>query len=269
MEKTFETTGPLRLDLRIPAGSIEIVTDEAAQTVVTLQGDADALETAIVDLRGDELRVEIPERRGFLGFRHPEVRLEIRCPQGSSAAVRTRSADLRARGTLGRVESTGASGDVDLERVDGAVALKSASGDLRLIEAGGDVTAHTASGDVEIGHARGDLAANLVSGDLSVRAADGSVSANSVSGDVRLSAVVAGTVSVSSVSGDVEVGVRRGSRIHVDASTLSGDTRSELDLGGEPVTGDGPIVELRIKTVSGDVSVVRAPAPISEEVQQS
>ncbi len=269
MEKTFDTTGPLRLDLRIPAGGIEIDAAETEQTVVTLHGEADVLETAVVELRGDELRVELPERRGLLGFRSPEVRLELRCPQGSSAVVRTKSADLRVRGTLDRVDATTASGDVGLERVDGPVTLKSASGDLTVREAGGDVTANTASGDVEIGRVHGHLVANLVSGDLGVREARGSVTAGSVSGDVRLSAVAAGTVSVSSVSGDVEVGVRRGSRVHVDASTLSGDTRSELDLGGDPVAGDGPLVELRIKTVSGDVSVVRAPALAAQQEVRS
>lgn len=268
MEKSFDTTGPLRLALRIPAGGIEIEAEETEQAVVVLRGDADVLDTAIVELRGDELRVEIPERRGLLGFRQPEVRLELRCPPGSSAAVRTRSADLRARGRLGRVEVATASGDVDLEQADG-VSVKSASGDLSVVEAAGDVDANTASGDVELGHVHGDLVANLVSGDLSVRAADGSVTVSSVSGDVRLSAVTAGRVRASSVSGDVEIGVRRGSRVDVDASTLSGDTRSELDLGGDPVGGDGPLVELRIKTVSGDVSVVRAPAPTPEEVHQS
>lgn len=265
MEQTFDTTGPLRLDLRIPAGSIEIEAAKTDRTVVTLRGEADVLEIAIVELRGDELRVEIPERRTLLRFRHPEVHLELRCPQGSSAAVRTASADLRARGTLGRVTVSSASGDVGLERVDGPVAVKSASGDLSVDEAAGDVNANTASGDVQLGHVHGDVVANLVSGDLAVREADGSVQASSVSGDLLLSAVASGRVSASSVSGDVEVGVRRGSRVHVDASSLSGDTRSELDLGGEPVTGDGPLVELRLKTVSGDVSVVRATTPTAQE----
>jgi hypothetical protein len=61
--------------------------------------------------------------------------------------------------------------------------------------------------------------------------------------------------------------VRRGSRVYVDANTVSGSTNSELELSDAPAEdgggeGDeGPMVELRIKTVSGDVNIARAAAP--------
>jgi hypothetical protein len=76
-----------------------------------------------------------------------------------------------------------------------------------------------------------------------------------------LDAVTAGDVSVQAVSGDVQIGVRRGSLVYVDASSLSGDTRSELELGDLPSAEDGPRIDLRLKTVSGDISVVRAAMP--------
>jgi hypothetical protein len=70
------------------------------------------------------------------------------------------------------------------------------------------------------------------------------------------------------VSGDILIGVRRGSRVYVDANTVSGSTSSELNLTDAPAedgdAGDadgGPMVEIRAKTVSGDVSLVRAAAP--------
>jgi hypothetical protein len=67
-------------------------------------------------------------------------------------------------------------------------------------------------------------------------------------------------VKVHSASGDIEVGIAKGSRLWVDAQSLSGETSSELELGtGEPVEGDeGPLVELRAQTMSGDISVRRA-----------
>jgi hypothetical protein len=53
----------------------------------------------------------------------------------------------------------------------------------------------------------------------------------------------------------------------VDASTLSGSTRSELDLDAEPADDDGgPRVELQLKTVSGDITVARAAAATPQEV---
>jgi len=75
--------------------------------------------------------------------------------------------------------------------------------------------------------------------------------------------------SVKTVSGDVRVGVGRGTRVWIDATSVSGDLGSELGLDdGEPDTdepdpGGGPVVPLHVKTVSGDVSIVRATEAVS------
>jgi hypothetical protein len=39
---------------------------------------------------------------------------------------------------------------------------------------------------------------------------------------------------------------------------MSGDTSSELELGDAPSEGDGPLVELKAKTMSGDIEIRRA-----------
>jgi DUF4097 and DUF4098 domain-containing protein YvlB len=267
MERSFPTPTPPRLDLRIPAGQITVETaDGADETSVDLEGPAEALENATVEQRGDTVVVEVRGRTGLLGARNVEVSLHVRCPDGAAATVRTRSADVTCRGLLASAEAASASGDVRFDRVAGDASVKTASGDLRVEDVGGDLSAQTASGDVAAGPVGGTLKANLVSGDLRVDAVGGSATVNSVSGDMTLDAVVEGAVTLQSVSGDVRVGVRRGSRVWVDVSTLSGDPESELDLGGEPVGDDGPLVDLRVKTVSGDVSIVRAPAPTPQEV---
>jgi DUF4097 and DUF4098 domain-containing protein YvlB len=106
-----------------------------------------------------------------------------------------------------------------------------------------------------------------VSGDVRVETADGEARVASVSGDVTVESVAGPHVKVESVSGDVEVGVRRGCRVHVDATSVSGHMRSEHELDAAPAAEpDGPLVELRVRTVSGDVNVVRAAAPTPQEV---
>jgi len=53
--------------------------------------------------------------------------------------------------------------------------------------------------------------------------------------------------------------VRSGSRLQVDANSVSGELDSEVPLSDEPGAGnDGPLVRLRAKTVSGDFRIVRA-----------
>jgi hypothetical protein len=103
----------------------------------------------------------------------------------------------------------------------------------------------------------GTATVQTVSGDMNVADVGSSVTAKSVSGELELN-VREGEVALTSVSGDVLVGIRPGSRLDVDASSISGDLRSELELGDVPTEGDGPVIVLRGKTVSGDFKVVRA-----------
>jgi DUF4097 and DUF4098 domain-containing protein YvlB len=244
MERSFETPGPIRLDLHVPSGRIEVEAGQTDTTKVVLLGPEELLERAAIELQGDTLRVHVPERKGlFLSFGREDVLLRVHCPEGASLHARSASADVQVRGRIAEAF------------------VKSASGDVATDDVSGELWVQTASGDVHVGHV-GRLTVNAVSGDVHVREVDGAVKARSVSGDVHVAAVGAGDVDVQAVSGDVEVGVRPGSLVHVDASTLSGDTRSELDLGEEPAEQeDGPRVDLRIKTVSGDVAVVRARTP--------
>ena len=77
-----------------------------------------------------------------------------------------------------------------------------------------------------------------------------------------------GNVSAHSVSGDVTIGVRRGSKVYLDCNTVSGDTSSELELSTDAPAGDGPLVEIRAKTVSGDIRITRAAAPTTYDAQE-
>jgi DUF4097 and DUF4098 domain-containing protein YvlB len=108
----------------------------------------------------------------------------------------------------------------------------------------------------------------VVSGDVFVHDAGGSISGTSVSGDQRYEAVVNGRVELRAVSGDIGIGIRRGSRVFIDANTVSGSTSSEFELAdapapAEPAAEDAPLVEVFAKTVSGDVRLERAPAPLN------
>jgi DUF4097 and DUF4098 domain-containing protein YvlB len=127
----------------------------------------------------------------------------------------------------------------------------------------GRLDVHSASGDLHVGEVRGDAQIQLVSGDVSVGEAGGSVSANTVSGDQRIRAALEGRVELRAISGDISIGIPRGTRLFVDANTISGSTSSEVELGDAPGgagPAEGPLVEVFAKTVSGDVKIERAPA---------
>jgi hypothetical protein len=282
--ETYDTPGPLRLNLESPAGEIEIETGNTEETHVELEAIAnndairDLVENSRIELvrRGDghEVVVEAKARHGIfislskgpdIRFGGPDVRLRITCPHGADLDVRTKSADLRARGEYGAVDIKTASGDIEIEKASGATRVKSASGDVHIDDAASSLDVQSVSGDLHAGVVRGDIRAQLVSGDVHVRDAGASISTNTVSGDQRFEAVQRGRVELKAISGDVIVGVRTGARVYVDANTVSGSTSSELELSDAPAqapAADAPLVELFVKTVSGDIRLERALAAV-------
>jgi len=219
--ESFATVEPVRLDIRIPAGDVEVETTDGAETMVELEfrgRDAAEIEAeARIEARGRDLVIAAPNRAAQDGDYH----VRVATPHGADVRSELASADFVGRGRVGEVEINIASGDVSLDQVDGETRI------------------NTASGDVDV---RDGRAARI----------------NTASGDVRLRRVVEGDVKVHSASGDIEVGIAAGSRLWVDAQSLSGSTSSELDLEGAPSDDAGPLVELRVQTMSGDIAVRRA-----------
>lgn len=280
--ETFSTPGPVRLDLELPAGAIELETAETDETHVELESASGkaSVEEMIADARIElsrrgevyQVSVEVRTRHGvWISFSSgpdirlgtPDLRLRISCPKGAELDVRTKSADLRARGEYGKVDVKTASGDINIDEAADTY-VKSASGDIHVELVDGTLDVKTASGDLHAGSVTRDASLNLVSGDVYIGDCGGSVSTNTVSGDQRYEAVVNGRVELRAVSGDIAVGIRRGSRVFIDANTVSGSTSSEFELADAPQAApnpDAPLVEVFAKTVSGDVRLERAPAP--------
>jgi hypothetical protein len=271
MQKTFEVQGPVELDVRLATGDIDVdPTAEGRVEIELIAHDEESqrlVDNARVELSPHGHRptvlVDVPQKKGFSIsiFGRSGIECRIRCPHDSGLSVRTKSADISTRGTIGGLNVQTASGDLDVDRVSGGVNVKSASSDFSAREVGGGVNIQTASGDIDLSIARGPVNVTSVSGDISIGEAYDNVNANSVSGDQDHRAVMQGIVAAHSVSGDVTIAVRRGSKAFLDCTTVSGDTTSELELTSDAPAGDGPLVEIRAKTVSGDIRITRASAP--------
>jgi DUF4097 and DUF4098 domain-containing protein YvlB len=286
--ETFSTPGPVRLDLELPSGQIEIEARETDETRVELEAVStneqvrEMVEAARIESfrRGDvhEVTVEVRTRHGVwislsrgpdIRIGTPEMSLRVICPKGAELTIQTKSADVKAEGEYGPVDIKTASGDVSVEQSLGAD-VKTASGDVHFDEVKGSLDVKSASGDVYAGKVTRETNIQVVSGDVFIREADDSVSANTVSGDQRLEAVVKGRMELRAISGDINVGIRRGSRVFIDANTVSGSTSSEFELSDAPqpeTEAEGPLVELYAKTVSGDVRLERAPAPAASTTE--
>jgi hypothetical protein len=279
--ETFETPGPVALDIRLGAGEIRLSSVESGATTVILEplrdndSTAEAIADARVELRkrgdGHEVVVDVRDRR----FRRALVSVEVRCPDDSNVKAKTGSAGVEGSGRFGSIEVETGSGDVQFGDLSGSAKLNAASGDLQLGRIAGDLRANaasgdvqvsavagdskvnSASGDVQIGEAAGALEVNSASGDVEVQEAGSSASLNTASGDQTIGSAVEGKVTLKSASGDLKIGIREGSTLWVDARSRSGDVSSELPVSDTPPEGDAPHVELRAHTMSGDIMVVR------------
>jgi DUF4097 and DUF4098 domain-containing protein YvlB len=263
MIETFRTPGPLTLSIRIPAGTVELETDETDETRVEVERLRGALEP-------DEFRVELrdrggrqevivhAERGGLLRRRDAKYRVAIRTPLGADVDLDVASADVAGNGTFGSVDVKSASGDVVFEEMKGAARVKTASGDVRLTAVGGEVRVDGASGDVTVGEAGADAIVRSASGSVVLGRAEAGVRVSTASGDVTVDSVARGAVRIMSASGDIEVGVRPGSKVFIDAKSMSGEMRSELEVTDAPSGSNGTNLELRAMSMSGDITIKRA-----------
>jgi DUF4097 and DUF4098 domain-containing protein YvlB len=271
---TFETPGSVGLRIASPAGDVVVATWDELRVDVDVEPirDDEASRDAAAGTRVEaidrggrhEIVVQVPKREGRFGFlgRGPELRISVRCPEGTDVELTTHSADLDIRGTVGHVNAKSASGDVGLGDAR-SLAFTTASGDLSAGAIAGALTTKGASGDLDVRSVGGVGTVNTVSGDVRIGPTDETMAVNAVSGDVELDAVGA-SVRVSTVSGDVRVAARQGLALWIDAQSVSGSLASELDVDDIPATEPGaPQVELRIRTVSGDVRIARSRIPVA------
>ncbi len=197
---------------------------------------------------------------GFTIGRGPKSRRARALPTRirSRASVRapptSRSTEL-----LGAVEAKTASGEVSLEDVVSADIRRRAETCASGMP-NDALSIRTLSGDVTVGRCRGMLSINLVSGDLVGRRGRRGIPGRHRVGRCARSRPPA-AVRCRSVPSRATFTSRssRARQLYIDASSLSGDMSSELELEDAPSAGsDGPVRELSIRTVSGDVQIVRA-----------
>src|SRR5919197_4349463 len=273
MHHAFETPEHVELQIRLPSGDVTVKTHDEPRTEVDVvargrRGD-EALEQIVVESRerpgGHGVSIEQQDRIrwGPIAISWGGgIEVRIACPEGTDVEFDGASADLSALGTYGKVVAKTASGDLRLGDL-GSAQVKTASGDVSIQTVADDSQLQTVSGDVAIDRLDADLTGRTVSGDVELGRIDGAVTFGTTSGDVQIKAVEGGELRVQTVSGDVRIGVAPGIPVWMDAVSVSGDLRS--DLGEvDPPADDSVVVPLHVKTVSGDVSFVRA-APVPDE----
>jgi hypothetical protein len=217
---------------------------------------ADLLDDVQVAFEDGQLYIRGP--RG-LSFRpRSGLDLTIKAPAGSSCAAKTASADLSCVGVVSALAMNTASGDLTAASVTGDVTVRSASGDVLLDTVGGEFSMHTASGDTRVTQVDGAVRIGSASGDIAIGYCGGSVTARTAAGDIRLDGVASGLVELNSATGDIRVAVVSGIGVYLDMSSMAGSIRSDLDEVDSPDGDADAAVEIRARTLSGDIRITKA-----------
>lgn len=262
--ETFEVGERPGLELNLPSGDAMFLPGEPGRVEVLVNGHL--AEEFLVEQVGGKVLLRTPE--GWRS-RWNSFDVTVRVPPGADLEVRVASADVGVKVDLGSLNARLASGDLRARNIAGDATVQSASGDVEIGEVGGNLSANTASGDIRVRQVGGQATLNSASGEVRVGAALGALAGSTQSGDLDVGRFSGEALECRSVSGDVEIGLPPGLALDIDLNTVSGDIRSDFSTGpdGPPVgtpagaqavDDAGHTAPLSVKTVSGDIALVRA-----------
>lgn len=281
---TFESDTAVQIDaqlrassLNLTAGPVESITVEV--TPASGAGAADAGDV-VVERSGNLLHIEVPEaeesalRLGLLQIGSQtshRYSIHVQVPDGSSLRARAGSGSVIAEGPLEVVRTSCGSGRITVQQA-GQMHAKAGSGDITVQQAGrleaaagsGEISVAVVeeakltagSGNMRLGEA-GKLELKTGSGDIAIDQLHGELRAKTGSGNITVQRAVAGSVAATAASGAITLGIPAGTAVLQDCSTVAGRLSSSLEQAEGP--GDAAHrLELRARTVSGDISLHRA-----------
>ena len=216
----FDTPAPVSAVLDIPAGRIQfIAADRADTTVEILPADASksrdvkAAERIEVAYGDGVLRIEASKATSRILGASGSVEVTVQLPAGSRIEAKAASAEFRGVGRLGDVAFEGAQGSVKLDE--------------------------TASARL-----------TLQSGGVSVGRLGGPAQISTQKGDLHITEAVAGTVTLRTEHGDISVGAAREASASLDAGTTYGRIHNALKNTDGAAAG----LNIHATTAHGDIT---------------
>ncbi|GAA0578590.1 DUF4097 family beta strand repeat-containing protein [Streptomyces crystallinus] len=215
----FTTTAPISAVLDIPAGRVQFIAADRADTTVEVRPanpakgrDVKAAELTTVEYADGVLRVVASSAKNRVLGNSGSVEVTVQLPADSRVEVKAAATEFRAVGRFGDVAFDGAHGTVKIDQ----------AASVRLTALAGDVVVGRLGGPAEITTAKGDI---------------------------RVAEAVRGTVVLRTQAGDVSVGAAAGVTASLDAGTSYGRVRNGLRNTG----GEAGLV-IRATTAYGDIS---------------
>ncbi|GAA3133142.1 DUF4097 family beta strand repeat-containing protein [Streptomyces echinatus] len=216
----FDSPAPVSAVLDIPAGRIQFIAADRADTTVEIRPanpakarDVKAAEQIEVAYGDGVLRVAAPAAKNRILGNSGSVEVTIQLPAGSRVEAKAGAAEFRGVGRLGDVVFDGGYRSVKLDEAASA-----------------RLTAHD--------------------GDVSVGRLGGAAEISTQRGDIRITEAVRGTVALRTAQGEISVGAARGVSASLDAGTSHGRVRNAL----RNTDGADAGLNIRATTAYGDIT---------------
>ncbi|ALO99581.1 hypothetical protein SHL15_8642 [Streptomyces hygroscopicus subsp. limoneus] len=176
----FDTAAPVTAVVDIPAGRVQFIASDRADTTVEIRPadpakgrDAKAAEQTTVTYADGVLRITAPAGGNQLFGPSGSLEVTVQLPAGSGVEGKAAGAEFRGVGRLGDVAFDGAYRRIKVDEA-ASVRLTALDGDVEVGRLNGSADISTARGDIRINEAaHGTLVLRTQSGDISVTAADG------------------------------------------------------------------------------------------------
>jgi hypothetical protein len=266
--EVFEINGKPKVELKsLPSGHASFLPGEDGKVEVTVEGyHADEFE---IKGFGNSVELRAPER---LASRWDSFEVTVRMPEkGATLGANVAAADVDVEVFPETLGFNSASGNLRAKNIEKNAGVNTASGDVDIESVGGNLGVNTASGNVRVREVEGNLGVNTASGDARIEAARSDLAFRSASGDLEVGKYGGKSLECATQSGDVKLSIPPGRTLEVDMHTLTGDIRNELETDPpsppEPPSpgeipdegeGNGATARLRVKTLSGDITLARA-----------
>jgi hypothetical protein len=220
MMQTFDTPAAISAALDIPAGRIQVIAADRADTTVEVlpanasKGrDVKAAEQTRVEFGDGVLRITAPAEKNQILGASGSIEVTVRLPAGSRIDAKAAAAEFRGVGRLGDVACEGAHGAVKIDE----------AASVRVAAHAGDVTVGRLTGPAEI---------------------------STQKGSIHIAEATSGTVVLRTQMGDVTVGAAHGVSASLDAGTGYG----RIDNALRNTDGAGAVLSIHATTAHGNIT---------------
>lgn len=240
-----------RLKASVAAGQIDVIGHDEAH--VRVEVHSVAVKELRIEVTGDQLEIDHPQVRwdNFLtafrsfGSSGPRAEISVAVPRATALTLGVVSAGALVAGLAADATINTVSGDVLVDGLAGALNTHAVSGDIQVRSLAGSFSSDMVSGDIAVSGEVSETDVNTVAGAVFIDATGpiSQVSINAVSGaaTLRLDDGYAADYNVHTVGGRVQIdGIARGRNHDGHTGALS-----------------GMFADVRVNTVSGDVTVLR------------